>query len=422
MKLNTSNVFAISNTIFQRQRGVCLRINRNLLKIAIICTALSDAGNGATSPALGTIAQALSDVEPALIQMISSITALFIALTPPFYAKAVLMGVKKRTLLGISAVLFLTGGMGPFFFNSSIWIILFFRALLGIASGISIPLSVDLVLDFFDGKERHTMTGFVSATVGISGILFQLLGGYLAGINWTYTFLSYGISIIFVLVWVIFLPEPSRAEKIAAEEKQGTVSTKLNGGVYLICTLFGLFYVLWYIVPNNGAIVLISESIAVPSQIGAIFSMITLGSFLMSLFFGQLFKVLKFVLFPIAFFSTALGLYLCYLSTTQIWFTVGIALTGMGMGIVVPTTMVKVTSMVSYAAAPKATSLAYFALGFGGFLQPIIFSFFGTNGVGRITFLYGTIAMAICGVLVIIANKITMGITTVYKIVPEEIA
>lgn len=390
-----------------------MKINRNLIKLAIICTALSDAGSGATTPALATISAAMPTVSPALIQMISSITALFIAITPIFYAKLILIGTRKRLLLAVSAVLFLIGGMGPFFLHDSIWIILFFRALLGIASGIAFPLSVDLVVDFFEGKERRTMTGFVSATVSVSGVIFQMLGGYLAGINWTYTFLAYGISIVFVIVWAVLLPEPKRMEKVAVEQEADHASKKLSGGVYLVDILFGLFFLLWYVMPNNGAMVLIGEGLAVPAQIGAAFSMITVGSFVVSVLHGPMFKVFKFSLLPISFALGAIGLYICYVATTMPLYVAGITFTGLGMGMIVPATMTKVVCMSSYTASPKAISLAYFAMGIGGFLQPIVFSLFGVNGIGRMPFLYGAIAMIVFGIIMVIVNQVTKSKTVV---------
>ncbi|NTW71782.1 MAG: MFS transporter [Eubacteriaceae bacterium] len=384
-----------------------MKINRNLLKFAVLCTAMSDAGIGATTPALGSIAAAMPLVAPGLIQMISSISALFLAITPPFYAKMVSLGIRKRTLLYWAAALFLLGGIGPYFFHSNIWIILFFRAILGIGTGISIPLSTDLVVDFFEGKERHSMMGYVSATTGISGILFQMVGGYLAGINWTYCFLAYGSTVLFLIAAFAFLPEPDRQAKIAVQEGTAEVQTKISGSIYLIALLFGIFFVLWYILPNNGAMVMIMEGIAVPAQIGVAFSFVTVGSFLMSVTFGQLFKAFKFSLLPISFVLGAAGLYTCYASHTLPMFTVGITLTGFGMGIVVPATMTKLTGLVPYSAASRVISIGFFAMGFGGFLQPIIFNFFGPTGVGRTAFFYGAIGMAVFAVVMYAVEKAT---------------
>ncbi len=390
-----------------------MKINRNLIKLAIICTALSDAGQGAATPALASISMAMPTVPQSLIQMIASVPSLFIAIVPILYAKLILLGVKKRTLLAISATLFLIGGVGPFFLHGNIWIILFLRALVGIASGISFPLSVDLVVDFFEGKERRTMTGFVSATVGISGVIFQMIGGYLAGINWTYTFLTYGISIIFVIIWAIFLPEPKRQEKVAMEVKEKHVDKKLNWGIYLVGIIFGFFFLFWYIMPTNGAIVLLGEGMAVPAQIGAVFSMITVGSFVVSVLHGPMFRIFKFALLPLSFALGAIGLYVCYIATGLPLYVVGVVFTGLGMGMIVPATMTKVTCMTSYTASPKAVSLAYFAMGIGGFIQPIVFNIFGTNGVGRMPFLYGTIGMIVFCLIMIVVNIATKSKTVV---------
>lgn len=385
------------------------KVNRNLIKLAILGVAMCDSGNGATSPALGTIMAGMPDVAPSLVQMIIVVPSLFMAITPIIYAKLLDMGMKKRTLLYIGAACFLIGGVGPALLHSNIWVVLVLRAILGIGNGICLPMSTDLVIDFFEGQERNTMQGFVSATVGLSGVVFQLLGGYLAGLNWTYTFYAYLIAIVFFAVAFAFLPEPPRQEKIAAQEGITDVSAraKLPGKAYLIGFMVAFYMFFWVAMPTNGAPVLIMDGMASPAQIGGIFSMITLASFVVSVAFGPIFKLIKFALLPLAFLLSAGGMFLCYSTLNVTTFTIGIAIYGFGLGAAMPTFVTKLSGLVPYSAGAAAISIVYVGLGVGQFLQPILFGYFGAYSFGRPAILLAAVGLLIGAVIVFFVNKAT---------------
>ncbi|UWG99064.1 MFS transporter [Dehalobacter sp. DCM] len=385
------------------------QVNRNLVKLAILGVAMCDSGNGATSPALGTIMAGMPDVAPSLVQMIVVVPSLFMALTPIVYAKLLDMGMKKRTLMYIGAATFIIGGVGPALLHSNIWVILVLRAILGIGNGICLPLSTDLVIDFFEGQERNTMQGFVSATVGLSGVVFQLLGGYFAGLNWTYTFYAYLIAILFFGVAFAFLPEPNRQEKMAAQEGITEVSAraKLPGKAYLVGFMVAYYMFFWVVMPTNGAPVLIMEGMATPAQIGGIFAMITVASFIMSVAFGWIFKAIKFALLPIAFLLSAAGMFLCYSTHNASTFTVGIFIYGMGLGCAMPTFVTKLSGLVPYSAGAAAISIAYVGLGVGQFIQPILFKYFGTYSFGRPSILLAAICLVVGAVIVFVVDKTT---------------
>lgn len=216
-----------------------MKTNRTLLKLAIICIAMQDSGFGATTPALASIMQAFPNIAPSIVMMVATIPPMVLAVIPPIYAK-LCESIRKRTLLYIAATFFIIGGVGPAFFNSNIYLILAFRFVLGIGNGIVLPMSADLVVDFFEGQERNTMQGYVSAVTGISGVVFSLLGGYLAAIRWQYCFFSYLIAILFFIIPFLFLPEPDRNGKLAAQNNRG--ENKLPLGVYIVALIFGFYF------------------------------------------------------------------------------------------------------------------------------------------------------------------------------------
>ncbi|UWG98931.1 MFS transporter [Dehalobacter sp. DCM] len=383
--------------------------NKNILKLAIVCIAMQDSGNGATSPAIGTIMAAMPDVPAYLVQAIATVPSLLLALTPLLYAKLVDLGVRKRTILYWGAVTFVIGGVGPFFLHSSIWIILLFRAITGFGCGFCMTLSTDLVIDYFEGDERNTMQGFVSAIVGISGVMFQMLGGYLAGIRWDYTFLAYFVAIIFLTIAIIFLKEPDRKAKIAAQEGITDIKqrARLTGPAYLVAFVFALYFFFWFVIPTNGAMVLIMDGMATPAQIGGVFSLITASSFLVSVTFGIVYKKIKFNFYWISYVLGAAGLYLMYVTHSLSMFSLGIVLFGLSLGAQVPVTITKVTQLVPYSAGAAAIALCYAAMGIGGFVQPFIFKFFGPFAIGRPTFLLSAIAFIVLGVIMVVVNKVT---------------
>lgn len=372
------------------------KINRTALKAGIICVAMQDSGNAATTPALQAIQEAMPAVAPVLIQNIATVAALFLALAPPIYAR-LLEVIGKKKIFYIGAVLFLVGGIGPYFFHESIWVILVFRALLGLGGGILTPLATDLVVDFFEGDERNTMQGLVSAIISLSGIMFTALGGWLTGYHWTYCFLAYAVGIIFIVIAAILVPEPDRKAKIAAEEGSETVRAKLPGRVWPFFILLLLYFMAWASITTNGAMVVGGERMADAASIGLMFSGMMVADLVVSVLFGAMFKKLRFNLFPIANILGVVALLMCWKAPSFPVYVASALILGASLGMNMPTIVTKVTQCVPYSAAPKAIGWVFFAVGFGQFLQPIVYGAFGV--IGRPAFL---VAACICAAVAVV--------------------
>lgn len=383
--------------------------NRTLISIGIVCIALTDSGGGATMAALQSIAMAFPNVPATTIQLISTVPQLLLALIPLLYAKLLDGGIRKRTLMYIGSICFVLGGILPVFMHGSVYTILIARAIFGIGNGFLMPISVDLVIDFFEGEKRAKMQGFVQFFIGVSGILFQFLGGFLCGINWTYTFLSYGVAAIFCIISLILVPEPDRKGKIANQEGIADVKgrAKVTGGVYAITVLFGLFMMFWMTLPTNSAMVVIGEGLAAPAIFGLLTTAMPICNAIFGFSFGFIFSKIKFATFPIACLMCALGLYLGYSLHSLGMAVLSFALLGGSAGLMMPSVLTKVTGMVPYSAGAAAIAANYFFMGVLQFLQPIIFKFFGASGVGRPAMLIAAICVIVIGVLMIFVNKMT---------------
>lgn len=383
--------------------------SKTMIKIGIIAVGMCDTGSGATNGALMAIMEAMPDVSPNLVQMIQSVPALFIALLPFVYAKLVQSGFSKRKIIVIGGALLVIGGVMPTFLHDSIWMILFWRAVFGAGNGLLLPLASDLVIDFFEGKERNVVQGWASAAFSLSGVIFQLLGGWLGGIHWTYTFLAYAVAILFFIVALICLPEPPRAEKIAEQEGQdvasGKTKTSLGATPMLIIIVFGLFEFFWYVNANNAAVVIQGEGIAAPAMIGTMMSFMSWSALILGIIFGWVLNKIHYKTFIFGFAFGVCGMIINSMADTEPMFTLGIFLIGCAQGTVVPSVIAFLTNHLPYSVGSKAVSAVYIAMGIGGFIQPMAFALIPAIAIGRPAYVAAAIGIVVVALLMWAACK-----------------
>ena len=275
--------------------------NSTLLKLSILCVAALNNVMGSATSVLGSIASVFPDASYQVVAMISTIPPLLMSVVPFFYTPLI-THVKKRTVLWIASVLLLVGGLGPAVLHDNIYVILGFRIILGFAVGLTTVLSIDLIMDFFDGKEQNTLTGFRDTFNSIGGAIFMLLGGWLAGFQWYFCFLAVIVGIVFIAIPLAALPEPDRNAKIELEkEKIGAdkVDVKIPAGVWVFSIFTLLHWAFFYVFITNVSLIVVSEGIASPAQCGIIYAFTNVGTIIFGLIFGKVFEKVKFVTFLI---------------------------------------------------------------------------------------------------------------------------
>ncbi len=118
----------------------------------------------AIAPALGVISAHFAGRNPLLIQLIVSLPALFIILTNlvfPWLCRLM----KTRTLALTGLALYVLSGSGAFFVYN-IWMLLEFRAMMGVSVGMIMPLSTGLLAYYFPTQtiiliDNQLVTAFV---------------------------------------------------------------------------------------------------------------------------------------------------------------------------------------------------------------------------------------------------------------------
>lgn len=91
------------------------------------------------------------------------------------------------------------------------------RILTGIGVGAAFPLVFSILGDIYDEKERPFTTAILTTSFGLGNIVGTLVGGYLGpSLGWRLPFILVAApNIIFVLLFLLFVPEPQKA---ASEE------------------------------------------------------------------------------------------------------------------------------------------------------------------------------------------------------------
>jgi MFS family permease len=184
-------------------------------------------GNQSISPALPSIGTAFG-VGEARVGLV--ITAFYLATAGAVPIVGVLADLYgRRPVIITSLGLFGLTGVGAMFapdFRTLVAI----RALQGVAFCGITPITVAVVGDLYTGAEGSTAQGLRTSSHGISNILAPALGGFLAGILWSYPFLLFALAFPAMGLVYLYLPETAaETDGEALDLSVGAIRSYLGG-------------------------------------------------------------------------------------------------------------------------------------------------------------------------------------------------
>jgi len=371
-----------------------------MLTIAILAIGVQDIGGGAASPALADIMAAMPDVAPATVMMISTLPQVFQVVLSIFYGKLERI-FKIRTMFFIASALFLVGGVVPFWLND-IGPILVCRGILGLAVGIFLPMGVSVINHVYyeDPVKRNRMLGLNVTVACFGGMAFQMVGGYLAKIDWHYCFLAYFSAVIVFLIVFFFLPEP---EKRSAQEQE---KVQLPAIVYGYVVVYLIVNCILMSIVNNNDVAIVGNGFGDAASAGISLTLYTFGGFLGGIIFGNLVKGLKGFTLSFGYLLSTVGFALAFFSVNLLMIILGTFLVGLGMGIIIPGTYGKITDAAGPIAAATGLGLAAACQGLGQFAQPLVYApvLNVVGGEGKPAFAVSAVVFAVILVLSLIAS------------------
>ena len=163
----------------------------------------------------------------------------------------------------IGLALYIIGGCAAGLF-SNIWLILIFRAVVGIGVGILMPLSTGLISFYFTKDKQDALMGMSSAMNMMGGVVATLIAGALAQLSWRAAFLVYLMGLISVILALLWMPNERIFDPKEAKKEEG-VFKKYNA---FIVAMF-LLMVSFFIYPANFAMETARSGI-IPQQLIAV--------------------------------------------------------------------------------------------------------------------------------------------------------
>lgn len=345
------------------------KTSKTLTATILSLSLLTVMAGAAVAPALNVIKEYFCDINQTLVQMIISIPALFIALTSFVFPK-LSQKFKAKELVMAGLLLYVVGGCAAGLF-SNIYLVLVFRALVGIGVGIIMPLSTGLLSFYFAPEEQDKLMGYSSAMNQMGGVVATLISGILAGISWRASFLVYLMGLISIVLCLVFLPN----DKIGGRNSEKGQGVFKEYYVFIIAIFLLMFT--FFVYPSVFAIETAKEGIIPQSLIAFIMAGMDFIAFLGGLSFVYIKKsfgkMTKFVA-PMLFF---IGYILLFLVGGWIGAIVGSIFIGFANGLGIPFIISSASQKAGKAAATTVMPLISMAMYLAQFVTPMILSVVG---------------------------------------------
>jgi len=336
----------------------------NLTAAILSLSLLTVMAGAAVAPALDVIKTYFSDANQIFIQMIISIPSLFIALTSFIFPKLCrILRAKELVMLGL--MLYVVGGCAAGLF-SNIFIVLVFRALVGVGVGIIMPLSTGLISFYYTRDKQDKLMGLSSAMNQMGGVIATLISGILAAISWRASFLVYLLGLISIVLCLKFLPN----ERIATggEKKERGIFKKnfcFIGAIFLLMFTF-------FIYPSVFAIETVQEGVIPPQFIAVIMAGMDFAAFIGGLAFAGIKKrigIMTKIISPLFFLA---GYILLLAVGGWIGTVIGSLLVGFANGIGIPFIISTASQRAGKTAATTVMPLISMSLYTAQFTTPLI--------------------------------------------------
>lgn len=368
-----------------------------LLKFAILLVAIVPIETGnAVQPALAEISRALN-VSNVLVGYILSLPALASIIFAIVCGKlSVTISKKKLVITGLA--FYTAGGVGAAFIPNIYWI-LACRFVLGIGAGLTIPLVMGLITEFFEGGEKASMMGYSQAVSSFGGVVISLAAGYLAMINWRLNFLVSSIFIFVIILAIKILPD--KKPLVSSAPDQPGEKGKLTPGVFIIVLIGFSSFMLAMNMMINMTLFVSEAGLGNALTIGKANSLSAFFSFPAALMFGRIFKLVRLHALTLAIFLNVIVAFLIANAQDILWIYAATSISGVSIGLSMPGYSMAVSELVPRSHHSYAFGMLNAGMNLGAFLAPLLMPvLFGIAGSGNyrgfftiITCLYAFIAI-----------------------------
>ena len=328
--------------------------------------------SGATiAPSLPSIAEHFADTPNAelLTRLVLTVPALFIAVCAPLSGLLIDRYGRKRLLVGAAIGYVLAGASGAVL--DSLIGILIGRALLGIAVAGVMTAATTLAGDYLSGPARSRFIGLQSAFMAFGGVVFLSAGGLLADLDWRAPFLIYLSAVVLIPFMIVTLYEPERRSPAT----QAGIALTAAPGWGLIAVIYAVAmatFVAFYMLPVQLPFYLKEMGVEEPSLAGLAIASGALVAAFVSMAYGRLRAQLSHrAIVALGFGFMAAGYGVIAIAETYATVLAAMAVTGLGMGSVMPNLSVWLMARAPAQLRGRAVGGLTASIFLGQFLSPL---------------------------------------------------
>lgn len=314
------------------------------------------------------------------IQGIPSLMAIF---------GAILVGIlerymKKKTILIIAMVLMFLGSFAAFVPETAegFYILLATRVALGLGRGMIFPMASSFIADLFFGKTRDRLMSFKTAVGGLSGSVFQIIGGMLAVLSWRYAFIGMLMAVPIAIMIIVWLKEPEVKPAGTTEDgKKGNAFKSITPVCWLIFVLAGIWNIFQFSYMTSMSLTLAGTGLGKTDMAGWIMSLETVMSAVGAICYGAFLKGrLGGFDLPIAIALETIGFAVMCNVVTVPGFVIGTVLYGFAFGVFNPALILQLVKVLPREGATLGLSILagaqnlcqFFSAPVLAFLAPIL--------------------------------------------------
>jgi len=343
------------------------------LTVAVLLLSLVNIDVGLVNVIVGELGSVFPDVDPTLFSLIMTLPPVIMI---PF---SLLSGrlcyyYSKNSILVAGFIIYIIGGVGGAFINSTIYQILFMRIIFGIGAGIVTPLGTAIVADLYDELDRAKMMGWSNSFGAVVVIIMSMLAAFLCVINWKYTFLAYLLFVAILAVEIFALPymPPERTYKAKTESGSfiSVMRDSASGLVLALTVLASMF--IGIILMLKLPIFIIQQGIGDAVTTATTINAYSISAFAMGVAFKYVYKFLRNYTLPVCFIFMSLA-YILMLNAHSIYGTCfAMFVNGIGGGMFMPYIFTKATLVSSPENRALVIGIVFDALFLGQFLGSFI--------------------------------------------------
>lgn len=320
------------------------------------------------------IAEAFPEASELLIKLIISFPPLFMIFSA-LITGIVGQRIKSRTLIVCGLLLFLIGGVGAGQMNSIVWL-LFFRAILGLGTGMILPFSTGLIAALYDGEEKTKMMGYSFSANNLGAMLANISAGILASVSWRHTFDVYWMGLLVLVLVLLFLKDLPYDRREDAEkstrEAQKTTAERIPRRTFLIGACAMAVMMVFYLIVTNLTLMVEDRGLGSSVEAGYLFAANTLVMLLGGIGVTHALRLKRFFI-PIVLLFLAAGLFGISTADSLPLMAFSVILSGMGLGLLFPYLLNLASEGVSETQSIKVMSITMAFAWFGQFLSPLFY-------------------------------------------------